>query len=213
MSVALMRPVADMHAVRPQCRKLITSARTESRQMSHAEHQHDTVRHKESHEPDVLRHGRLVSSASPVHCACELLFRHSRKHGWMAREDQSGSSFSSTVLSTHHKHDLEIGLETKILQKHLFVMPMRVAVDIGEKTLTAASTDLFDESAFLLNDEILQPLRVGCGDRCTVNTILWTIQDPSGRCKRLCTSVLAPALAAENFRSATRASGAQSWSI
>ena len=115
--------------------------------------------------------------------------------------------------STHHKHDLEIGLETKILQKHLFMMPMRVAVDIGEKTLTAASTDLFDESAFLLNDEILQPLRVGCGDLLAANKILWTIQDPSGRCKRWCTSFLAPALAAENFRSATRASGSQSWLI
>ena len=102
---------------------------------------------------------------------------------------------------------------TKILQKQLFMMPMRVAVDIGERTLTAASTDLFDESAFLLNDEILQPLRVGCGDRCAVNTSLWTIQDPSGRCKRWCASVLAPALAAENFRSATRASGSQTWLI
>ena len=44
--------------------------------------------------------------------------------------------------STHHKHGLEIGLETKSLQKQLFMMPMRVAVDIGDRTLTAASTDL-----------------------------------------------------------------------
>ena len=32
----------------------------------------------------------------------------------------------------------------------------------------------------MLNDEILQPLRAGCGELMAANLILWTIQDPSG---------------------------------
>ena len=156
-----MTSVAHMHAVRPRCQKLITSARTEVVRC-HMQNTNTTPFATKNRTNQMSSVMVVLSQALHPCTLCLRTFLQALEKTWLdgkRRPKREQLLFQSLVQlcrsadSTHHKHGLEIGLETKSLQMQLFITPKRITVeqdlDCSIQRLAKTKTSLQNAKRFV----------------------------------------------------------------